>query len=406
MIKHIRFFIYTLMLGTFTACTSPGSTGETDTQNWYKGNLHAHSFWSDGDDFPEMIMDWYKSNGYDFAVLSDHNILAEGEKWTSIGDNESRKEALKKYRQRFGDDWVETREDTAGLEVRLKTLEEYRTLLEKPGEFLIIQSEEISDRYEDKPIHVNATNVRELIEPQGGDSVVDVMQNNIDAVNEQRERTGVPMIPHINHPNFGWAITIEDLKQLEGERFFEVYNGHPHVHNFGDDSRPGTDEMWDEVLTVYLLNNKPPLYGLAVDDSHHYHEHQVGKANPGRGWVMVGAEELTPASIIEALEAGDFYATTGVEFDRIEKKNKTLSVRVREEPGVSYKIMFIGSRTSEEEKLEAGTVLKEIEATEASYTLQDEDLYVRALIISDKLKENPFEEGEKEMAWVQPLINE
>src|SRR5205814_702981 len=27
---------------------------------WWKGNLHTHSFWSDGDDFPEMIADWYK----------------------------------------------------------------------------------------------------------------------------------------------------------------------------------------------------------------------------------------------------------------------------------------------------------------------------------------------------------
>jgi 23S rRNA G2069 N7-methylase RlmK/C1962 C5-methylase RlmI len=28
---------------------------------WYKGNLHTHTYWSDGDDFPEMVADWYKS---------------------------------------------------------------------------------------------------------------------------------------------------------------------------------------------------------------------------------------------------------------------------------------------------------------------------------------------------------
>ena len=27
---------------------------------WWKGNLHTHSLWSDGDDFPEMIVDWYR----------------------------------------------------------------------------------------------------------------------------------------------------------------------------------------------------------------------------------------------------------------------------------------------------------------------------------------------------------
>ena len=36
---------------------------------FWKGNLHTHSFWSDGDDFPEMIADWYKRHGYHFLAL-------------------------------------------------------------------------------------------------------------------------------------------------------------------------------------------------------------------------------------------------------------------------------------------------------------------------------------------------
>src|SRR5438874_1811301 len=26
---------------------------------WWKGNLHTHTLWSDGDDYPEMVVDWY-----------------------------------------------------------------------------------------------------------------------------------------------------------------------------------------------------------------------------------------------------------------------------------------------------------------------------------------------------------
>ena len=44
---------------------------------WLKGNLHTHSFWSDGDDFPEMIADWYKRHDYHFLGLTDHNVLSE-----------------------------------------------------------------------------------------------------------------------------------------------------------------------------------------------------------------------------------------------------------------------------------------------------------------------------------------
>jgi hypothetical protein len=40
------------------------------------------------------------------------------------------------------------------------------------------------------------------------------MQIIVIAVLEQRERTGVPMIVHLALPNFGWAVTAEDLIQL------------------------------------------------------------------------------------------------------------------------------------------------------------------------------------------------
>lgn len=400
--KPNTFNLTVLILLSFLSLSTAQKKSISET--WYKGNLHAHSFWSDGNDFPEMIMDWYKNHNYDFAVLSDHNTLNAGEKWVTIDDNKTKKLALQKYQKKFEDHWIHTRKDSEGnTMVRLKTLQEYRSIFEASEEFLIIQSEEITDRYENKHIHVNATNIVNKIEPRGGKTVAEMLQNNIDAVNAQRKETGVPMIPHINHPNFGWSVTTDDIKKLDGEQFFEVYNGHPAVHNFGDDTRPGMDEMWDDILTAYILNNKPPLYGLATDDSHSYHERKVGHSNTGRGWVMVNAQNLNPVSIINALEKGDFYATSGVDFNYIKKANNTLSFEVQPETGVTYKVQFIGTKKSN--PMDTGIVLKETNEIENSYTLTDDDLYVRAIIISDKLKENPYQEGETERAWVQPLIN-
>ena len=48
---------------------------------WWKGNLHTHSLWSDGNDFPEMIAAWYKERGWNFLALSDHNVLSDHELW-------------------------------------------------------------------------------------------------------------------------------------------------------------------------------------------------------------------------------------------------------------------------------------------------------------------------------------
>lgn len=380
------------------------SCKEEPQQQWYKGNLHTHSYWSDGNNYPEMIMQWYKDHEYDFVALSDHNILANGEKWINIKKGTTRDSVFQAYLDEFGTDWVEYKDRDSLFVVRLKTLAEYRTLFEESESFLILKAEEITDGFEDKPVHVNATNIQDFIEPRGGGSVYEVMQNNIDAVLEQRELKGEPIIPHINHPNFGWAVTAEDLKKLEGEQFFEVYNGHPQVHNYGDSLRSGTEQMWDEVITHYLIEGKPVMYGIAVDDAHNYHEFNTERANPGRGWIYVKSSVLSPDSLITAMERGDFYGSNGVRLSDIQFDGSTLSIEINGEEGVSYTTQFIGTRSKEPSA--TGVLFDEVEGTSVSYTLSGDELYVRAKIESDKRKENPFKEGEVEVAWTQPVGSE
>lgn len=374
---------------------------QKQSPKWYKGNLHTHSLWSDGDDYPEMIMKWYKDHGYNFVALSDHNILAEGEKWIEIKKGSDREKHFNDYLETFGDSLVNYQQTDSLIRVQLQTLQEYRTLFEEEGKFRVIKSEEITDGYKKKPIHLNATNIEKLIEPQGGKSVVDVMQNNIDAVNAQRDSTGKPMIPHLNHPNFGWAVTAEDIKQLTGEHFFEVYNGHPLVHNYGDSLHSGMEEIWDQVLTYYLKNDKGMMYGIAVDDSHHYHDFSSKQSNPGRGWIMVRADSLTPSSIIRALESGKFYSSTGVMLSKINQTGGELMVEVDSEENVSYQIQFWGTLTSNPDS--TGILLEEKPGPKASYAFTGDELYVRAKVVSDKLKKNPYKAGEVEVAWAQPV---
>lgn len=377
-----------------------GCQHEAPAARWYKGNLHTHSFWSDGDDFPEMIMGWYKKNGYQFVALTDHNILAKGEKWIGMAADTLYRNTFARYLARYGDQWVKYQEDSGRLSVRLKTLEEYRPLFEEEEKFLIIQSEEITDRFENKHLHLNATNLEELIEPQGGNSVVEVLQNNIDAVRRRREETGKPTIVHINHPNFHYSISLEDMIALEGEQFFEVFNGHPQVHNQGDSTHIGTEEMWDQVNLAYLEKGKPLIYGLATDDSHHYHRQGSEWSNAGRGWIMVKADSLTASALIRAMEEGDFYASTGVTLSELETDEQEIRIKVDAEEGVNYRIVFLGARKGEKTVQE----LQVTEGHEAAFTLTSDLLYVRAKIISDKRHPNPVEELFYEMAWTQPIL--
>ncbi len=399
-----------------------GFAADTATKHWFKGNLHTHSFWSDGDDFPEMITEWYKTNGYHFLGISDHNILQEGTKWV-VATNKTRALAvLPNYLQRFGSNWVEQAEQKGIPSVRLKTLDEYRKWFEDER-FLLLKSEEVSDKFSRWPLHFINSNLRELIKPPGGTSIVDVVQRNFDAAMEQQRRTGQPILHHLAHPNFGWALTAEEIIQIRSEKFFEVHNGHDAVNNAGDKLHASTERMWDIINTHRIgERNDPPLLGLAVDDAHHYHKFSPKNANPGRGWVVVRATELKPAAIITALEAGDFYASSGVRLGDVIWKDNTLIVRIEPEAGVTYTTQFIGTRAPVDWKSKPvigakghplgvtrhyssgiGAVLGVQIGPNASYTCKGDELYVRACVISSKLKKNAVVKGDWEKAWTQPV---
>ena len=142
MINWIAFFLACFIMVSFEICSSK--------QIWHKGNLHTHSLWSDGDDFPEMIIQWYKDHDYHFIALSDHNTVGDSEFWYEIKERDLKNKTLEKYQKRFGD-WVETKKDSCKIFVRLKTFDEFQSKLDVPDSFLVIKSEEVTSSFEDKP---------------------------------------------------------------------------------------------------------------------------------------------------------------------------------------------------------------------------------------------------------------
>src|SRR5690606_9403541 len=109
------------------------------------------------------------------------------------------------------------------------------------------------------------------------------------AVRAQSERTAQPMLAHVNHPNFIYSITAEDLIATPDARFFELYNAHPLVYNAGDELHKSTERIWDIVLTERISRGGELLYAVATDDAHDYHLWGTEHRNPGRGWVSVRA---------------------------------------------------------------------------------------------------------------------
>lgn len=383
-----------------------------ETTRWYRGNTHTHSLWSDGNDFPEMIVDWYHQRGYDFIALSDHNILAEGEKWMALDTVKARQKVpgpalFDKYQTRFGEEWVETRENEGKQEVRLKTLEEYRVRFEQPGKFLILPAEEVSSTWKSLdspkglPVHINAVNLKEVIKPALRPTARETIRAVLLEVLEQERRTGQPMLAHLNHPNFQWAITAEDVAHVIEERFVEVYNGHPSVNHLGDETRPGEERIWDIANTIRLRDLKAePLWGLATDDSHHY---DGGDSSPGRGWIMVRAARLEPAALIEAMKKGDFYASSGVilKSTSYDPSTRKLRLAIDAQPGVTYTCALVGTRGGPGS--ETGEIFERKEGEELEFTVPEGVLYARVTVTASRAHENPSFAGQMQQAWTQPV---
>ena len=275
-------------------------------------------------------------------------------KLTAI-ESRNGKTALPKYLARFGKDWVETRGNRGdgSFEVRLKPLSEFRTLVESAGEFLMLQSEEITD----KGAHINATNIAEVIEPQGGESVRETIQNNLRAIDEQSKRLGRTIIPHLNHPNLGdKGISAEDLAALVQDEFFEVFNGVDQDGDLGSDRRHSLETLWDITSTLRLSElSAAPMFALATDDSHEYHGKK--RLAPGRGWIMLRAKFLSPESIVNAMKQGDFYASSGVVLKNVEfdETSKTLHIEIEPNGDAKFTTQFIGTPT----KFETTTTQRE-----------------------------------------------
>jgi len=242
------------------------------------------------------------------------------------------------------------------------------------GKFLAIRGEEVTDVFARAPIHINGLNLEQLVPPQGGESVAEVLQHNIDAI---RDAGGVP---HINHPNYRWAISTEDLLRIQNDKLFEIFNGHPHTNDFGGGGVPGLEEVWDAILTSGKM-----IYGIAVDDAHVFKKPwDPSSARPGQGWVVARAPKLDAGAIVAALERGDFFASTGVEIEEIVIDETSMTIEMRERSDTKFTTKFIGAK---------GRVLVISTDNPARYEFVGDERYVRARV----------EDSNGKLAWVQPV---
>jgi hypothetical protein len=390
-----------------------------------------HSYWSDGDVYPEQAVDWYKDNGYHFVVLSDHSFLqTETQRWVNVGAEPQRIALFEKYVLKYGN--PDMRRDVEGqLQVRLSTIHELKKKLDVPGRFLMIPGHEINSAANGVTLHGNAINVTETIPFQPvGETLAESIDNNALAVEKNGKYNGHTTVFMLNHPMWAYydidPINIVRTKEV---RLYEFLTAGGGVQARFDESDRfwNRESLWDIVTTLRVALNLPLIYGVGTDDTHDYTNFRDRGDNPGQAWIYVRAEKLEPNAIVQSMIRGDFYISNGVELENIvfDKATGTLSVKVKPVAGVKYQILFMGTKKDFDRNVvqfemeetdknparkgwtfskDIGKGLAVVEGTEASYRLKADDLYVRAVIISDQKK--TIHAGltpETSTAWTQPF---
>lgn len=301
----------------------------TDGTRWYKGNAHTHTAESDGDSPPEAVIRWYKAHGYHWLAITDHDRITEPARFRELTDSA----------------------------------------------FVLVRGEEVTARFGPAHVHVNALNPSRVVPPRTDSTLEATLRGTVDSV---RAAGGVPLI---NHPNFGWSLDARVLARARNAPLIEIASGHPLVNSLGGGGRPGVEAMWDE-----LLGQGRRVYGMGVDDSHYLQgEFAFERPNPGRAWSTVRARSLDPAEIVRALEAGQFYASTGVELTDLRVTPTAIEVHVEQRGQTRYVTQFIGR---------GGRVLHETGDNPALFTLRGDEPYVRARV----------RDSNGRMAWVQPVF--
>jgi len=392
-----------------------------------------HSLWSDGNDFSENIAAWFKEQGYNFIAFTEHDQFSIGNRWI-----EPRPEAIERFHKRWGGKLkLETNEQGSVL---LRTLEECRVLFEEPGRFIILGGEETTvswmRQWTQRDMHhqgcvssfadgmhwINSINIDQAIPAltlEGSSS--EAIAQTIQAVEERSY--GREVLVSLNHPNYSWNARAEDIAAASDLGFMEIHTPLASCHCYGQGKRLGAERIWDIVLARRLANNGKIIYGLATDDSHNYFDLSDFPKGwlPGRAWIMVRAETLSGDAIVSSMKQGDFYASTGVTLAELSLTSKGIDIAVECEAGVNYDIYFIGTNhrfdqtskpvldengkelfTTAVYSDQIGKTLKHTKGPQASYSFTGNELYVRALVLSDRPHHNPAVPGDTTKAWTQP----
>ncbi len=257
-----------------------------NVEKYYKTNLHAHSNISDGRLDPQEVKAEYKRRGYSILALTDHEIC-------------------------FSHPELNDEEFLTLTSYELMTYDDNPRMTSKTYHLNMI-AKDPNNRWQ-----FHHPDLRPYIAKVADQLVYDEPMvrtydlNEINTIIAKANEKG--FLVTYNHPV--WSLQNgRDYLDLKGLWGVEVFNYGSYLSGYEEEM----SQCYQELLVAGI-----PVCPVAADDSHRYDD-------IGGGWIMVGAKKLEYGSVIEALENGDFYASTGPEIHSLTLDGTMLTVNCSE----------------------------------------------------------------------------
>lgn len=221
------------------------------------------------------------------------------------------------------------------------------TFLSDPGILCIQGVEETSIGWHILTVNVNGDN-----KSQDAQVIID----------EAYEAGGLAIL---SHPNWPPVPNIHNkLEVINGYSAIEIYN------NF---VKENAEDKWD-----HILSGDNWIYGVASDDMHDF-TYEGGFMG---GWIRVFADSLTTQDIIDSMETGNYFATTGPEL-ALSITEKTISVATDEPATIEF--ITVGGQVRK----------RQYQSIYATYEITGDEMYIRVRITRD---------SDEKMAWSNPVF--
>ena len=316
------------------------------SKNFYKGNMHCHSSFSDGYFSPEELKEMYKSRGYSFLAITDHehfnnNSYLDDKDFITLTSAEF---AIKEF---------PTQSTLQNRSMKVCHLNLYAKKQDNDYTFC----------YNSVADHFSKPERRGSINRPEKDYERIYGHEGISALIREANERGFFVC--YNHPR--WSLqNYGDYCGYEGLWGVEIYN-----HECNID---GHYEYDINVLDDMLRDGKR-VFASCGDDNHNKKEGMRLLYSFGAS-VYVNADSLSYENIVDGLMSGNFYSSMGPEIYSLYVEDGRVYVKCSDAKRISYSTR---GRRSKAVNAKEGEYL-----TEASFEIRETDGYFRIEVMNEK----------------------